>query len=478
MLEFPFVSLREWLDYLDEDNQLAHITTEVDLKGEVAALARHVNILGASGKNAPALIMENIKGYPGWRIATNTFATHERMSCVLGADPDNFLEDVTIGLDKRVSPMEVSTGPCKDIIIKGDDIDLVKLPIPFVGLNEGTPSLTAAMSIKKDISTGWENVAIRRLGLKGKNVLSEFINPGQQDFQIWAKYRERNEPMPVAYVIGPDPTTYIISQTKQPRGVCEYDLVGVFTGAPLELVRCETCDIMVPATSEIIIEGEILPHERESDGPFPEHVGYYSPIANVARVDVKCITMRKNPIFYFLDMGMPPTEGHNMGNTMLAMSTYQELLKKFPGILDCYAHGWVGPMVIKVKKEVAKSWPNFASQVASLAKFKCIFYLKVVIVVDDDVEDIRDYSQVWNAIMSKFQASKDVTIIPRTVATVLDASEPWAGQWGWQDFFVMDCTEPAAPYDEGFKRGLAQPPREFMEKMKQNWDKYGFESSL
>jgi len=472
MIEFPYLSMREWIEYLEEKKQLSHVKAEVDLRGEVSALARRLNVLGAAGKNAPALLLENVKGYPGWRICTNTFATHERISWALGADPENFLADVTPRLDQRVPPMEVSTGPCKDVIIKEKDVDLLKLPIPFVGLSEGTPSLTAAMSNKRDIETGWENIAIRRLGLKGKNVLSEFINPGQQDFQIWAKYRDRNIPMPVAYVIAPDPASYIISQTKQPLGVCEYDLVGAFTGSPLEVVKCETSEIRVPANAEIIIEGEIPPHEREMDGPFPEHVGYYSPIADVARVHVKCITMRKDPIFYFLDMGMPPTEGHNIGNTMLAMSTYRELVKEFPGILDCYAHSWVGPMVIRVKKDIAKNWANFAVQVAALAKFKCIFYLKVVIVVDEDVENIRDYFQVWNAIMSKFQASKDVTIIPRTVATVLDASEPWAGQWGWQDFMVLDCTEPPAPYDEGFKRGVAQPPMEFIEKVKRDWNSY------
>ncbi len=472
MIEFPFMSMREWLEYLEEQNQLAHIHNEVDLRGEVAALARRINILGNSGKEAPALLFDNIRGYPGWRIATNTFASHERMALCLGADPDNFLGDVTVGLDKRVPPMHVNTGPCKEVIIKGDDIDLVKLPVPFVGLNEGTPSLTAAMSIKKDLATGWQNVAIRRLGIKGKNILSEFINPAQQDFQIWAKYRKKKEPMPVAYVISPDPTTYIVSQTKQPRGVCELDLFGVFTGAPLELVQCETNDIMVPATAEIIIEGYVLPDEREIDGPFPEHVGYYSPIASVGRVHVTCITMREDPIFYFLDMGMPPTEGHNIGNIMQSVSLFQELSKKFPGILDVYVHVWVGPIVIKVKKEVAKSWPNFASYVAHLAKFKVAFFIKMVIVVDDDVEDIRDYRQVWNAIMSKFQASKDATIIPRTVATLLDASEPWAGQWGWQDFFYLDCTEPGEPFDEGFKRGIARPTKESVEKVMQEWEKY------
>lgn len=473
MTEFPYLSMREWLDYSEEIKQLKHIKSEVDLRGEVSALARHFNIQGAAGKDAPCLLFENIKGYPGWRIATGTLSTHERIAMALGADPDNFLADVASNLDLRVPPMELNTGPCKEIIIHEQDVDMVKLPIPFLGFSEGTPNITSAMSNKQDLETGWQNVSMRRLGLKGKHILSEYINPSEQDFQIWAKYRERNIPMPVAYVIGPDPVSYITSQTMRSAGVCKYDLVGAFTGVPLEVVKCETSEIRVPANSEIIIEGEIHPYDREMDGPSPEHVGYYSPISQAAKVKVKCITMRKNPIYYFMDMGMPPTEGHAIGTTMVAMSTYREMVKEFFGILDCHTHSWVGPMVIKVKKDIAKNWPNFAAQVACLAKSTSVFTMKVIIVVDDDVEDIRDYYQVHNAILSKFQASKDVTIIPRTVATMMDASEPWAGQWGWQDFMILDCTEPPPPYDDGFKRGLAQPPTFFTEKVKRDWDKYG-----
>lgn len=468
MADFPFRSAREWIEFLEERGELIRIKKEVDLNGEVAAIARK-----GCRENAPAMLFENIKGYPGWRLLCNTFINRERIAAALGVKPSQLMSDVAPKIDVHVPPVEVSWGPCKELKFFGDEVDLTRLPVPFIGAFEGSPNITAGVSNKIDWETGWQNVAVRRFGLKGKRTLSEFINPAQQDFAIWANYRREKRKMPVAICICPDPVTYIVSQTKTPPGVCEYDLWGAFTGMPLEVVKCETSDLLVPATAEIVIEGEISPGDvRELDGPVPEHVGYYTTVASVARVDVKAVTMRKDPIFYFLDIGEPPTEGHSIGGTVGSISIYRELSKAFPGILDVHSHGWTFTFV-KVAKSM-KDWPQFALSVANVAKFGIYPDRKGIIVVDEDVEDITDYYQIFTAMMSKFQASKDLTVIPRTVATSLDPSEPWAGRWGWQDFFVMDCTTPPAPFDEGFRRGKAMPPKEAWEKVVSQWKEYGF----
>jgi 4-hydroxy-3-polyprenylbenzoate decarboxylase len=470
MKEFPFLSLRDWISFLEERGDIVHNKVEVDLRGDVSAIAK----LGTV-KNAPPIIHENIKGYPDWRIASNLFLGKGKMALILGVDRDRFLEEVSSKLDVHVSPIEVSTGPCKEIKLVGEDADVNLLPIPFTGAMEGTPNITAGISNVRDIETGWQNIAVRRFGVKGSKVLSEFINPAQQDSLIWSKYRRRRERMPIAIIIGADPLTYVISQTKVPVGFCEYDLWGAFAGMPLEVVKCETNDLLVPSNAEVIIEGEVDPFEREMDGPFPELYGYYTTIAAVAKVHVTAITMRKNPIYYYMNMGEPPTEGHTMGSLMGSITVYRELSKIFPGILDVYSHRiWGMITIIKVDKRVAKSWSQYAVQIGSIAKFLCYPGWKGIIVVDDDVKDIRNLEEVFDAMVNKFQASKDLTIIPRTTASTLDPSEPWAGRWGWTDLFIMYCTEKPYPWDEGYKRGKAVPPRDALEKAEKNWNSYGF----
>lgn len=371
--------------------------------------------------------------------------------------------------------MEVSYGHCKELKFIGDQVDLTKLPIPFTGeyAYEGTPSITAGISNKRDPESAWQNIAVRRYGLKGKRLLSEYINPAQQDFVIWGKYLGMNKACPVAIIIGADPVTYLVSQTKEPPGVCEYDLWAPFTGVPLEVVKCETSDLLVPASAEVVIEGELKPYPREMDGPFPEFCGYYTTLAEVARVEVKAVTMRKNPIYYYMNMGLPPTEGNDIGALMESLTIYREVAKAYPGILDIYNPHWL-ITIIKVTKRFAKSWNSFAFYVGTLIK-TLQPAMKWVFVVDEDVEDIADFQQIMNMMVGKFQASKDLTIIPRTQGNSLDPSEPWAGGWSITDFMIVDLTEPPAPYDEGYKRGVALPPKYATEKVLANWKSYGFE---
>ncbi|MDY6861836.1 MAG: UbiD family decarboxylase, partial [Thermodesulfobacteriota bacterium] len=372
MTTFPFKSMREWLSFIDKKDELLHITDEIDLRTDITGVHHFLSDEAKWGKNSPAVIFENIKGYPGWRLTTCSFLTPQRRAWIMGAplERKEFASYVSPKLDQHVPPMEISDGPCKELKFFGDEVDLTKLPIPFSGdvSLEGTPSITAGISNKLDPELNWQNVAIRRYGLKGKRTLSEFISPVQQDFGIWGRYRRMKQPTPVAIVITSDPLTYMINLAKAPVGFCEYDLWGVFAGTPLEVVRCETSDLVVPANAEIIIEGELHHNIREMDGPCPEYCGYYTAIAEVGHVDVKCVTMRNDPIFYYLIMGMPPNEAICIQGLMTEMSVYRELVKLFPGVLDVSFdfHNIIG--VVKVDKRIAKAWPGIARYIANAVK--------------------------------------------------------------------------------------------------------------
>ncbi len=461
---FPFKSLRHWLKFLEEQGDLARVTTEVDTDQDISALAYKA----ARTPGAPSFLFENIKGYPGWRVATRTMFGSQRQAWALGvSDPSNLARECGPKLDQRVPPIQVSTGPCKEIKFFGQDVDLAKIPFCFTGEFEGIPNLTSGLSNKKDPETGWQNIAVRRQGISGPRKFSEFINVANQDFLIWGKYQIQKKKMPVALAIGPDPVTYITSQTKMPVGVCEYELWGAMTDQPLEVVKCETSDLLVPAEAEIVIEAEIEPFERDLDGPFPEFGGYYTTLAMVAKSEVKCVTMRKDPIFYYIGMGLAPTEGHSFAEPMQAATMYNLLSKQFPGIVNVHNHGWYH-MIVQVDRRISKAWPQFA-QAVGLAVKTYKPDANVTFVVDDDFgEDLTDYYELLNALHYKFAATKDLTVLHRTTGDSLNPVEPWVGRMGWQDSCVFDLTEKMAPWDEAYKRGKAIPGKAALERMEKS----------
>lgn len=465
---FPFRSLRSWLTFLEEQGQLQRVKEEVDPNIDVTAFAYK----GARVPGAPAFLFENVKGYPGWRIATQTMFGNQRHAWALGiSDPHRLPTEIGPKLDQRVPPIQVSTGPCKEVKFFGDDIDLSKIPFCMTGEFEGIPNLTAGVSNKQDPETGWQNIAIRRQGISGKNKFSEFINTSNQDFQIWAKWQLQGKKMPVAIIIGADPTCMMMTQSKMPVGVCEYELWGAFTGQPLEVVKCETSDLLVPADAEIVIEAEIEPFARELDGPFPEFGGYYTTLCQVALSHVKCITMRRDPIFYYMGMGLAPTEGHNMCEPMQAATLYNILCKQFPGIINVLNHGWYHN-VVQVDRRISKAWPQMAQAIGAAVKV-AIPYSHITFVVDDDFgPNLADYYELMNALHYKFAATKDLTVLHRTVGDQLNPVEPWVGQIGWTDYCIFDLTEKMPPYDECYKRGKAIPGKFSLERLEGGlWEK-------
>lgn len=465
---FPFRTLRSWLEFLDEQGELARVKEEVDPNSDVSAFCYKA----ARTPGSPAFLFENVKGYPGWRIASQTMFGRQRQAWALGADnPSALAREIGPKLDQRVPPIQVSTGPCKEVKIFGDDIDLSRIPFCMTGEFEGIPNLTAGISNKQDPETGWQNIAIRRQGISGKNKFSEFINTSNQDFQIWAKWQLEGKKMPVALIIGADPLTTILTQSKMPVGVCEYELYGAFAGRPLEVVKCETSDLLVPADAEIVIEAEIEPFDRELDGPFPEFGGYYTTLCWVAKSTVKCVTMRRDPIFYYMGMGLAPTEGHHMAEPMQAATLYNLLNKQFPGIINVHNHGWYHN-IVQVDRRISKAWPQMAQAIGNAVKV-AIPYSNITFVVDDDFgPNLTDYYELLNALHYKFAASKDLTVLHRTTGDQLNPVEPWVGRIGWADYCTFDLTEKMAPWDECYKRGKAIPGKRDLERLESGlWDR-------
>ena len=454
-----FNNFREYLDYLDEEGKLARVKKEVDPRFEIAA-----GIRKASDTDGPALLFERVKGYPDWKVAAGLFATQKLLALAFGADDDERkLVERYLEVDqKRVKPKLVGTGPVKEVILKGKDVDLTKLPIPTYCERDAGPYLTAGIEIAKHPDTGMQNVAMVRRMLMGRDRTSISAPPIHHLGLLVAAAHQKGKPLGVATVIGAHPALAIASQIRPPLGVDETEIAGAIMGKPMEMVKCETIDVEVPADAEIVIEGEIIPGEMVEDGPFGEYPGNYrsmsdyvvltgSPISRNNVVKITAITMRKNPIFVALLTGMPITENHTLIKlaTAAAISRHASAVVYDPeditGVNMTVGGSCRHHCVISIRKR--NEWMA-RDLIYSLLATRYITGL--VTVVDEDV-DIYDPVKVEHAIATTVKPDRDVIILP-TVPAPKGAPHPpiYMFKWG------IDATKPLLPDRWEFEKAV--PP--------------------
>jgi 3-polyprenyl-4-hydroxybenzoate decarboxylase len=262
-----FLDMRQWIALLEKEGELRRITAEVDWDREIGAIARRV-----LEKKGPALLFESIKGYRSGRctkLFVSGLGAQSRLALALGFLRDvanrELIQHVMKKNRETIAPIIVGTGPVKDVIVRGEAIDQTEFPVPQ-----------------------WQYLAF--LLIKG----------GQHWGAHFAKWAARKQPMPVACVIGWDPIMPFLAGSPVLAGVCEWDVMGAYRDEPAQLVRCETVDLEVPATAEIVIEGYISddPATYEIEGPFGEFTGYVSDLPTPRpTMKVTCITHRRDPIF-------------------------------------------------------------------------------------------------------------------------------------------------------------------------------------
>jgi UbiD family decarboxylase len=428
-----FEDLRGYLEHLEQQGQLKRVSEEVDSKYDIAA-----GIRKTSDIEGPALLFENVRSFPGWRVLGGLFATRKLIALGLGVPEEQLLERYLTLEDKRIAPATVSTGPVKEIKWTGSDIDLHKLPIVTHAGKDVGAYVTIGVQVGKDPDNRARNLSIHRMLLLGKDRLSLWAPPDHHLGRMILKAEEKKRGLEVATAIGVEPAIVIGSQAKVPYGVDEYHVAGGLRGAPVALVRCETIDVEVPAMAEIVIEGVTVPGERVPDGPYGEYPGCYSEAKSAPVLKVTAITMRKNPIYQTALTGMPVTENHTLIEYANAAVIYRESMKIVPEVRDVY----VTPggtfrhhVVVSIKKRHDDEARNLI-----LALLAIGIGLKQVTVVDDDI-DIRNPTEVEWALSTRMQPDRDLIIIPRLACSTLDPSVPkprsTAG-WG------IDATVPVA----------------------------------
>lgn len=492
--------LRDWIGYLDSKGQLKRITAQVDWNEELGTITRKV-----SSKGGPALLFENIKDYPKAgslcsRLFTNGVASRQRLAMALGMPLDSGDRAMTSALKerykRRVEPKKVKSGPVKENIITGKDIDLFQLPVPkWNVLDGGRYIITSASVVTMDPDTGIMNVGTYRGMVGKKNTIPVNLVASAHWGHHFAKYQALGKEMPVAVVYGWDPTLLIASSAPLNHPGCsEYDIVGAMREAPVELVKCENSDLWVPASAEIVVEGKISddPATFEMEGPFAEYTGYYGGEALPRPViRVECITHRNDPIFRGGVEGAPP--GHwSESNCWMTHSkcavawNYLESIE-MPNVLGV----WSSPITraTNIRVQIRKIYRGHAKRVAHAiwGSHMMNYTGKLVIVVDEDIDVFDDSAVEWALAYRVNAEAGDVQIAHGCIGSNLDPSIPVEsrnakkyGQGKWSPVFI-DATvdwelEPQQQYNGKRLPELAtviSPETEAL--VKKRWTEYGLE---
>lgn len=469
---------REFIDELEKAGELIRVKQEVDWDCEAGAIVRR-----AEEMNAPAPLFENVRDYPGHRIFGAPFSNFRRAAIALGLDPDTDLKEIIDTYDKRmrnpIKPVVVKDAPCQENVIEGDEVDILMFPAPMVHEGDGGRYLSTWHFIAtKDMDSDWTNWGMYRQMVHNNRTMGGLCIPSCDMGRMKAKYEAAGKPMPFATVIGPDPCSALVSTAVIPAGESEVDYAGALHQRPIELVKCKTVDLMVPAHAEIILEGEMLMGVEVEEGPFGEYTGYRSsPRMPRSVYRVKCITHRNDPITCMSNMGVP-IDDCDICVSIGWTTEIKRLLEwqQFP-ITGVFVppEGIAHIVVIGVKKP----YNNIANQLGNLifgSKFGG--WIHEVVVCDDDV-NIFDMKEVTHAIATKCHPVRGIKVqegLPgHPLAPYLNLHER---TWFNGSKVVFDCTWPLdwdkeveVPIKSAFNYIYSQ---EVQDKVLKNWQNYGY----
>ncbi len=400
----PFTSFREFIQRVDQAGDLLKIDG-ADREADIGALTE---IISASSRH-PMLLFDKIKGYSqGFRVAAKPLAGVKRMAMALELDPELSHVDMVKGWKERLKtfqplpPREVKDGPVRENVFGAGEIDLLKFPAPkWHDLDGGYYIGTGSCVFLRDPDGQWVNMGVYRVVVHDGDTLGIFINHIQHGRQILQKYWAQGKNCPVALSFGQDPAVFLAAAQREPWGVEELSVAGWLRGEPVEFFKGEVTGLPIPATAEIVVEGEIPPFDKESrpEGPFGERTGYYATgLRNEPVIKVKSLMHRNDPII-FGEPPLRPVPGmDHFGIPLPAAGVWSAL--EYAGVQDVKGVWQHGPFatVIAIKQH----YEGHARQVAAitLGVRATLAMCRFVIVVDEDI-DPANLSDVFWAITSR-----------------------------------------------------------------------------
>ncbi|MFC1938498.1 UbiD family decarboxylase, partial [Chloroflexota bacterium] len=378
-----------------------------------------------------------------------------------------------------IRPVVVNDGPCKENVHVGEEVDLLEFPSPMIHEVDGGRYIgTWHATITKDIETGWVNWGMYRHMLHNKNKVGILqASPRRHMWQVYLKdHKPNNKPMEVAIAIGLEPISALCASAPMPYGVSEVDIAGGIRGEPVELIKCEVIDLMVPANAEIVIEGEIQPGDTLDEGPFGEYTGYVSALrAPRPVIRVKAVTYRNEPILTFSCLGIPTDD-----NCVASITRGSELLEALrvqglPVIALNYPPECAYTLAIVA---VNKSYAGLPGDIAHViwGTSSAGSGTPYIIIVQEDVDPFN-ISQVFHALATKCHPYKGIVKVEHS-ATV--SILPWLSrleqEYGLGSAAYFDCTWPLDwdPANIPKRISFAESyPLEVQKKALDTWRKYG-----
>lgn len=422
--------LREYLAQLEQLGELHRVTAEVDPVHELGAIAYE-----SLRDRGPALLFENVKGYDT-PLVTNVLSTDAKVAAAFGVAPRirTMFEAVLQGMSAPIAPVEVPTGPCKEVIRRGQDADLCVFPTPVWHEKDAGPYFgTFNGCVTADRDSGDLNMGMYRLMTLGpRSMTMSMHRDGLAHFRKW---EAAGEPMPMAVVVGMDPLLSIAAMSPISPGLApnaEFAVAGAWQGRPVELTRCETMDLLVPASAEIVVEGEVTTGIRVADGPHGESHGFYGTDPDGFEFKVTCITHRARPIHQGLICNFLEDGGKRITRSAVLWGQLRRV--GLPGIVDVrYPDPGCGREICLVAADttVPGQAHNIIQSVWAVSGLGAAW----TIVVDADA-DLDDWNDIWWRLYTMVLPHRDVWITPNRMA---GAHQPQA-RYGFVSRIGIDAT--------------------------------------
>ena len=475
--------LREYIDLLDRQGLLVRVARPVDKDTELHPLVRW-QFLGLPDRRRKAFLFENVVDAKGRRYDTpvllGALASNEAIYALgMGCEPGRSFEKWSAAVASPVAPEMAATGPVKEEVHTGGGLldhgglDEFPVPISTPGFDNG-PYLTACHWVTKDPETGIRNVGNYRGQIKSPAKTGVYLISGQQDLAVhWNKANALGQPLPAAGVIGAVPCLSYVAVQKIAYGVDELGVAGAILGRPMQLVKCETVDLEVPADAEIVIEGHIRTDVLEPEGPFGESHGYMDPRSLSPVFEATCITHRKNPHYVGVLSQVTPSESSKIKHRGWE-SLVLDHLRNHCNLKSVARVGMHEPLV-NLRQFVVVQMKKTHKQEPWQAMMAVLGFRydlgKVVVAVDEDV-DPENFAAVNWAICHRSQPHRDVRIIEgrQTVHSPIHLVRMHGrgGDYDGEDSSLLIDATRKADFPP-----VSLPTREFMERAKDLWREIG-----
>jgi UbiD family decarboxylase len=466
--------LREWLDQVNEFGELRTVEgADWDLEiGAITEMARK------ESKVAPCILFDSIKGYSkGQRLVVGQLNSIKRVALTTGMPTEMSTLELVDAWRKKIkemkpiAPREVKDGLFVENVWEEKDVDVLRFPTPRYNIGDGGRYIgTGHLTISRDPEEGWINIGTYRIMIHDGKSIGLYMSPGRHGRIQMEKYFAQNRPFPVAVSLGHDPLLFMASAFEVPYGLSEYDFAGGLRGEPLEVVRLERTGLQVPATAEMVIEGECLPTDQKAEGPFGEWTGYYaSDMRDEPVIRIRRVYFRNDPIMAGAPPSRPPTEATFYKSFWRSAMVWEQLERAgVPDVAGVYCPPEGNTRLLTVVA-IRQRYPGHARQAGMIAsQCHAAAYLgRFTVVVDEDI-DPTDMKDVWWAMTTRCDPADDIEIIRRCWSGPLDPIVP-KGKKGFNSRAVIDACRPYE-WIKDFPASV-RVPDDLARQVKEKWGK-------